>query len=34
MICGLVDSWLLSPQVVNLENDAERLLTPFFAGFC
>lgn len=32
MICGLVDSWLLSPQVVNLENDAERLLTPFFAG--
>jgi hypothetical protein len=31
MICGLIDSWLLSPQVVDLEKDAERLL-PFFAG--
>ncbi|WP_158604599.1 TetR family transcriptional regulator [Aquitalea palustris] len=32
MICGLVDSWMLNPQVVDLENHCEQLLTPFFAG--
>jgi len=32
MICGLVDSWLLNPQAVNLEVDSQRLLMPYFAG--
>ncbi|KJV28667.1 hypothetical protein VI06_11665 [Aquitalea magnusonii] len=30
-ICGLIDSWLLN-QVVDLVQDADKLLTPFFAG--